>query len=147
MSVIKEFREFTARGNVVDLAVGVIIGAAFGKIVSSVVTDLLMPPIGMALGRVDFSNFFVALDGGSYDSLKAAKDAAAPVVAYGQFVNTLVEFLIVALVVFLLVRQLNRLKTPAPAPADESRDCPMCLSRIPRKATRCAHCTSTVQPA
>ena len=147
MSVIKEFREFTARGNVVDLAVGVIIGAAFGKIVTSVVNDLLMPPIGMALGRVDFSSFFVALDGGSYDSLKAAKDASAPVVAYGQFVNTLVEFLIVALVVFLLVRQLNRLKTPAPAPVDDSRDCPMCLSRIPRKATRCAHCTSTVQPA
>jgi large conductance mechanosensitive channel len=144
MSVLKEFREFASRGNVVDLAVGVIIGAAFGKIVTSAVNDLVMPPIGLALGRVDFSNLFIALDGSTHASLKAAKDAAAPVIAYGQFINTIVEFLIVAAVIFLMVRQLNRLKTPAPAPPDESRDCPLCLSRIPRKATRCAHCTATV---
>ena len=143
MAVLKEFRDFAARGNVIDLAVGVIIGASFGKIVTSMVDDVLMPPIGMALGRVDFTNFFVALNGGSYPTLKAAKDASAPVIAYGQFLNTVVQFLIVAAVVFLMVRQINRLKTPAP-PSDESRDCPLCLSRIPRKATRCAHCTSTV---
>jgi large conductance mechanosensitive channel len=144
--VFKEFRDFAARGNVIDLAVGVIIGAAFGKIVTSVVNDLFMPPIGMALGRVDFADLFVALDGGSYPTLKAAQDASAPVIAYGQFVNTIIEFLIVAAVVFLLVRQLNRLKTPVPTtPTEEARDCPLCLSRIPRKATRCAHCTATVQ--
>jgi large conductance mechanosensitive channel len=147
MAVRREFREFAARGNVIDLAVGVIIGAAFGKIVTSLVDDVVMPPIGMALGRVDFSSLFLALDGGTYPSLKAAKDAAAPVIAYGQFLNTIVQFLIVAAVVFLMVRQINRWKTPEPAPsADTSRDCPLCLSRIPRKASRCAHCTATVQP-
>ena len=148
MGMLKEFREFTARGNVIDLAVGVIIGAAFGKIVASAVNDLIMPPVGMALGGVAFADLFVALDGGVYPSLEAAKAAAAPVVAYGLFVNTIVEFIIVAAVVFLMVRQLNRLKTPAPSPpADDARDCPFCLSRIPRKASRCAHCTATVQPA
>jgi large conductance mechanosensitive channel len=147
MSVLKEFREFAARGSVVDLAVGVIIGAAFGKIVTSAVNDLIMPPIGMLIGRIDFTDLFIALDGGEYASLEAAKTAAAPILAYGQFFNTVVEFLIVAAAVFLMVRQINRLKTPAPAPpADEARDCPLCLSRIPRKATRCAHCTATVQP-
>jgi large conductance mechanosensitive channel len=145
VAVLKEFREFAARGNVIDLAVGVIIGAAFGKIVTSMVDDVIMPPIGMALGRVDFSNFFLALDGGSYPTLKAAKDVSAPVIAYGQFLNIVIQFLIVAAVVFMLVRQINRLKASAPAPpTDESRDCPLCLSRIPRKATRCAHCTATV---
>jgi len=147
MGVFKEFREFAARGNVIDLAVGVIIGAAFGKIVSSLVSDLIMPPIGMALGRIDFKDLFVALDSGTYASLDEAKKAAAPVLAYGQFLNTVVEFLIVAFAVFLLVKQINRLKTPAPtAPSDDARDCPFCLSRIPRKATRCAHCTAQVQP-
>ena len=145
MGVLKEFREFVARGNVIDLAVGVIIGVAFGKIVTSAVNDLIMPPVGMALGGVDFADLFVALDGGVYPSLEAAKAAAAPVIAYGQFLNTIIEFLIVAAVVFLMIRQLNRLKTPPPA--DEARDCPFCLSRIPRKASRCAHCTATVQPA
>jgi large conductance mechanosensitive channel len=147
MSVLKEFREFAARGSVVDLAVGVIIGAAFGKIVTSAVNDLIMPPVGMLIGRIDFTDLFIALDGGQYPSLEAAKKATAPILAYGQFFNTVVEFLIVAAAVFLMVRQINRLKTPAPAaPADEARDCPLCLSRIPRKATRCAHCTATVQP-
>lgn len=145
MAVLKEFREFAARGSVIDLAVGVIIGAAFGKIVTSAVNDLIMPPVGMALGRVDFTNLFVALDGGTYATLQAARDASAPVIAYGIFVNTIIEFLIVAAVIFMMVRQLNRWKTPEPAPPDESRDCPLCLSRIPRKATRCAHCTATVQ--
>ena len=146
--MLKEFREFAARGNVIDLAVGVIIGAAFGKIVTSAVNDLIMPPVGMALGGIDFADLFVALDGGSYPSLEAAKAAAAPVVAYGQFINTIIEFLIVALAVFLMVRQINRLKTPAPTPAtDDARDCPFCVSRIPKKASRCPHCTSTVPAA
>ena len=147
MSLATEFKAFVMRGNVIDLAVGVIIGAAFGKIVTSAVSDVIMPPVGMALGRVDFADLFVALNGGTYPSLEAAKAAAAPVIAYGQFLNTIVEFLIVAAVVFLMVRQLNKLKTPDPTPpSDDARDCPLCLSRIPRKASRCAHCTATVQP-
>ena len=146
MSLLKEFREFTSRGNVIDLAVGVIIGAAFGKIVTSAVNDLIMPPIGMALGGVDFKNLFVSLDGAPYPTLEAAKAAGAPIVAYGQFINTIIEFVIVAFAVFLMVRQINRLKTPEAAPPDDSRDCPFCVSRIPRKATRCPHCTAQVQP-
>ena len=146
--MFKEFREFAARGNVIDLAVGVIIGAAFGKIVTSLVNDLLMPPIGMALGRVDFADLFYALNRGSYPSVEAAKAAGAPTINYGLFLNTVLEFLIVAFAIFLLVRQINRLKKPAPtAPSEDVRDCPFCLSRIPRKATRCAQCTSAVQPA
>ena len=146
--MLKEFREFAARGNVIDLAVGVIIGAAFGKIVTSAVNDLIMPPIGMVLGGVDFADLFVALDGGTYPSLEAAKAAAAPVIAYGQFFNTIIEFLIVALAVFLMVRQINRLKTPVPTPpSDDARDCPFCVSRIPKKATRCPQCTATVPAA
>jgi large conductance mechanosensitive channel len=144
--MFKEFREFAARGNVVDLAVGVIIGAAFGKIVTSVVDDLVMPPIGMVLGRVDFKDLFVALGGGSYPSLAAAKAAGAPVIAYGNFMNTVIQFFVVAFVIFLMVRQINRLKNQPAPPTEDARDCQFCLSRIPRKATRCAHCTSTVQP-
>ncbi|HZB25275.1 MAG TPA: large-conductance mechanosensitive channel protein MscL [Vicinamibacterales bacterium] len=146
--MLKEFREFAARGNVIDLAVGVIIGAAFGKIVTSLVNDLLMPPIGMALGRVDFADLFYALNRGTYPSVEAAKAAGAPTINYGLFLNTILEFIIIAFAVFLLVRQINRLKTPAPtAPSEDARDCPFCLSRIPRKATRCAQCTSAVQAA
>lgn len=141
--MLKEFREFAARGNVIDLAVGVIIGAAFGKIVASIVNDIFTPPIGMALGRVNFADLFLALDGGTYPSTEAAKAAGAPTINYGLFLNTIVEFLIVSFVIFLLVRQINRLKSPAPP--DDARGCPFCLSRIPRKATRCAHCTSAVQ--
>jgi large conductance mechanosensitive channel len=143
--MLKEFRDFAARGNVIDLAVGVIIGAAFGKIVASAVSDLIMPPIGMALGRVDFSNLFVSLNGVSYPSLEAAKQAGAATVNYGVFLNTVIEFLIVAFAVFLLVKQINRLKKPAPAVVPETRDCPFCLSKIPLKATRCPFCTSQVQ--
>ena len=145
MSMMKEFREFAARGNVIDLAVGVIIGAAFGKIVTSLVDDIVMPPIGLLLGGVDFTNKFVALNGAHYDTIAQAKAAAAPTINYGNFINTIVQFLIVAFVVFLMVRQINSLKTPAPAPpAPDSRDCPFCISRIPLKATRCPHCTSQV---
>lgn len=148
MGMAKDFREFAARGSVIDLAVGVIIGAAFGKIVTSLVNDVVMPPIGMAIGRVDFRNLFVALNGQGYASLADAQAAAAPTINYGLFLNTILEFLIVAFVIFMMVRQINRLKTPEPTPPkDDSRDCPFCLSRIPGKATRCAHCTSELRPA
>jgi large conductance mechanosensitive channel len=145
--MLKEFRDFAARGNVIDLAVGVIIGAAFGKVVASIVADLIMPPIGMALGRVNFSNLFVSLNGVSYPSLEAAKQAGAPTINYGIFLNTMIEFLIVAFAVFLLVKQINRLKKPAPAVVPETRDCPFCVSKIPIKATRCPFCTSQVHSA
>src|SRR5690349_8219968 len=145
VAMLKEFREFAARGNVIDLAVGVIIGAAFGKIVTSLVNDIVMPPIGMVIGRVDFKNLFVALNGQTYASIADAQKAGAPTINYGAFLNTVLEFLIVAFVIFLMVRQINRLKTPAPAPpTPEARDCPFCLSRIPLKATRCPQCTSEV---
>ena len=148
MGMAKDFREFAARGNVIDLAVGVIIGAAFGKIVTSLVNDVVMPPIGMAIGRVDFRNLFVALDRQAYASLADAQQAGAPTINYGQFMNTVFEFLIVAFVIFMMVRQLNRLKTPEPTPPkDDSRDCPYCVSRIPVKATRCPNCTSELRPA
>ena len=142
--MLKEFREFAARGNVIDLAVGVIIGAAFGKVVSSLVTDIIMPPIGMALGRVDFSNLFAALNGVTYASLEEAKKAGAPTLNYGLFLNTCLEFLIVAFAVFLLVKQVNRLKGPV---IIDTRDCPFCLSKMAIKATRCPACTSEVKPA
>jgi len=143
MSMMKEFREFAARWNVVDLAVGVIIGAAFGKIITSLVNDIVMPPIGMAIGRIDFKSLFIALNGQTYASIADAQKAGAPTINYGVFLNTVLEFLIVAFVVFLMVRQLNRLKTPAPAPpTEDARDCPFCVSRISSKASRCPHCTS-----
>ena len=144
MGMFKEFRDFAARGNVVDLAVGVIIGAAFGKVVTSAVSDIVMPPIGMALGRVDFSNLFVALNGTHYNSLAEAKAAGAPTLNYGLFLNTTFEFLIVAFAVFLLVKQVNRLKGP---PVIDTRDCPFCYSKVALKATRCPACTSEVKPA
>jgi large conductance mechanosensitive channel len=139
----KEFREFAARGNVIDLAVGVIIGAAFGKIIASLVADVVMPPIGMALGGVDFTSLFIALNGGQYATLAEAKAAAAPTINYGVFLNTVLEFLIVAFVIFLLVRQINRMKAPPP-PAEPLRDCPFCVSSIPVRAKKCPHCTSAV---
>jgi large conductance mechanosensitive channel len=141
--MLKEFKEFAMRGNVVDLAVGVIIGAAFGKIVSSLVEDVLMPPIGRLLGHVDFSGLFLALDGKHYDTLALAKAAAAPTINYGIFLNTIINFLIVAFVVFLVVQQMNRLtKKPAPAAAPTTKDCPQCAMAIPIAAKRCGHCTS-----
>jgi large conductance mechanosensitive channel len=143
MGMIKEFREFAARGNVIDLAVGVIIGLAFGKVVTSVVNDLIMPPIGMALGRVDFSNLFVALNGVSYTSLAEAKAAGAPTLNYGAFLNVCIEFVIVAFAVFLLVKQVNRLKGPV---VIDTKDCPYCYSKMAIKATRCPGCTSEVRP-
>ena len=143
--MLKEFKEFIMRGNVLDLAVAVIIGAAFGAIVTSLVNDVIMPPIGLILGHVDFKDLFVALNGQSYPTLAAAKTAAAPTIAYGQFLNTVINFLVIAFVVFMLVKAINRLKSaPPPAPTAEptTKECPYCLSTIPLKATRCAHCTT-----
>jgi large conductance mechanosensitive channel len=139
--MFKEFREFAARGNVIDLAVGVIIGAAFGKVVTSLVNDVIMPPIGLAIGRVDFRNLYISLDGRTFPSLAEAQKAAAPTINYGLFINTVLEFLIVAFVVFLLVRQINRMYPP-PAAAVETKPCPFCASAIPLPARRCPHCTS-----
>jgi large conductance mechanosensitive channel len=142
--MLKEFRDFAARGNVIDLAVGIIIGAAFGKIVTSAVNDLIMPPIGMLLGRVDFSSLFVALDRGTYESIARAKEAGAPTINYGLFLNTCLEFVIVAFAVFLLVKQVNRLKGPVIV---DTRDCPFCFSKMAIKASRCPACTAEVRPA
>jgi len=143
-SVAKDFRDFAVKGNVVDLAVGVIIGAAFGKIVSSAVSDLIMPPIGMIMGKIDFSNLFVALNGESYETLAKAKAAGAPVLAYGLFLNNTIDFLIVAFVIFLVIKQIGRLRRPAPEPAATTKDCPRCATTIPIKATRCPNCTSEI---
>jgi large conductance mechanosensitive channel len=145
--MFREFRDFAARGNVIDLAVGVIIGAAFGKIVTSLVDDVVMPPIGLILGRVDFRELFLALNGATYASLSEAKAAGAPTLNYGVFLNTVVQFSIVAFVVFLLVKQINRLKTQPAPPTEDARDCPFCISRIPLKASRCPFCTSEVRTA
>ncbi|HZT50579.1 MAG TPA: large conductance mechanosensitive channel protein MscL [Stellaceae bacterium] len=143
----KEFREFAMRGNVIDLAVGIVIGAAFGRIVTSFVNDMLMPPIGVLLGHVDFSNLFISLSAGHYDSLAAAKAAGAATVNYGSFINTIIDFIIIAFAVFLMVKQINMLtRKPAPAPAvPTTKECPYCVSTIPIKATRCPHCTSEVR--
>lgn len=141
--MLKEFKEFAMRGNAVDLAVGVIIGAAFGKIVSSLVDDVLMPPIGRLVGHVDFKDFFLSLDGKSYDSLEAAKAAHAATLNYGVFINTIVNFLIVAFCVFLVVQWMNRLLKKAEAPAaPTTKDCPQCAMSIPVAAKRCGHCTA-----
>ena len=141
--MLKEFREFIARGNVIDLAVGIIIGAAFGKIVTTLVEGVLMPPLGLLLGRVDFSSLFFVLDrsGEIPASLLDAKEAGIPVIAYGQLINDVVSFVIVGFAVFVLVRQVNRMKRPV-AVAVTTKDCPYCASAIPLKATRCPNCTS-----
>ena len=141
--MLKEFKEFAFRGNVVDLAVAVIMGAAFGPIITSLVNDVVMPPIGLVIGNVDFKDLFLNLGGQSYSSLAAAKTAAAPVIAYGNFLNTVVNFLIVSFSIFLLIRQINRFQKPAPAPA--TRECPYCFSAVPVKAIRCPHCTSELK--
>jgi len=143
--MLKEFKEFAMRGNVLDLAIGVIIGAAFGKIVSSFVADVLMPPIGKLMGGVDFSNLFIVLGSGQYETLKAAKDAGAATLNYGLFINAVIDFMIVAFAIFLVVKAVNRaMPKPAPAPAAAMKECPHCLSSVPAKATRCAHCTSSL---
>jgi len=145
--MLKEFKEFAMRGNVLDMAVGIILGAAFGKIVTSFVNDMLMPPIGLALGRLDFSSLFINLSGQSYATLKDAKAAGAAVISYGTFINTVLDFVIVAFAMFLLVREVNRLKREAPASTPTTKACGFCWSTIPVKATRCPHCTSQLSPA
>jgi large conductance mechanosensitive channel len=148
--VFKEFREFIARGNVIDLAVAVVIGAAFGKIVTTLVEGVIMPPIGLILGKVDFASMFYVLDAskGTPKSLAEAKTMGVPVIAYGQFVNDIINFLIIAFVIFLVVKAYNRLKSKQPDDkAPTTKDCPFCLSTIPLKATRCKDCTSELQAA
>jgi large conductance mechanosensitive channel len=142
--MLKEFKEFAMRGNVIDMAVGVVIGAAFGKIISSLVEDVVMPPIGLALGNVDFSNLFVNLSGKDYPSVAAAKAAGAATLNYGIFFNTILNFIIIAFAVFLVIRSFNKTKQPEPA-AVSTKECPHCLSVIPIKATRCAHCTAELR--
>ncbi len=147
--MLKDFRAFLMRGNIIDLAVAVVIGAAFGAIVTSFVNDLLMPPIGLALGRINFADLFISLSSTAYPTLAAAKAAGAPTINYGVFVNTVINFVIVALAVFLLLREVNRLTTrPAPAPAaPTTKECPLCASMIPIKAKRCPQCTSQLATA
>ncbi len=148
MAMIKEFKEFAVRGNVVDMAVGIIIGGAFGTIVKSLVADVIMPPIGMLLGNVDFSELFLVLNSGStpgpYVTLAEAQKAGAVTINYGLFINSVISFLIVAFAVFLLIRAVNKMKRAEEAPAAEptTRDCPYCFSTVSLKATRCPQCTS-----
>ena len=147
--MLKEFREFVLRGNVVDMAVGIIVGAAFGTIVQSLVKDVIMPPVGLLLGKVDFSNLFLVLKAGDkaagpYSSLLDAQSANAVTLNYGLFVNNIVSFIIVAFCVFLVVKQVNRLRRASPAAEPTTKECPFCLSTIPVKAVKCAHCTSAV---
>ena len=144
--MMKEFKTFIMRGNVLDLAIGVIIGGAFGKIVASLVADILNPIIGLALGRVDFANLFIALNGQTYATIADAKKAGAPTINYGLFINSVIEFVIVAFVIFMIIKQVNRfMPAPPPAPpAPATKECPECKSTIPAAARRCPHCTSTV---
>jgi large conductance mechanosensitive channel len=146
--MFKEFKEFAMRGNVLDMAVGIIIGAAFGKIITSFVNDVLMPPIGLLLGRIDFGSLFIDLSGHHYATLELAKAAKAPTLNYGLFINAVIDFVIVAFAIFMLVRQVNRFRRQeAPPPPPATRDCPFCLSAIPLKATKCPHCTADVRAA
>ncbi len=145
--MLKEFKEFIQKGNVLDMAVGFIMGAAFGKVVSSLINDVLMPPIGLLLGKVDFAGLYINLSGKPFESLAAAKAAGAPTINYGLFLNTLLEFLIVALAVFLLVKWINAFRRrPAAVPAvPTTKECPFCLSAVPLKAVRCPFCTSELK--
>ena len=142
MGMVKEFRDFAMRGNVLDMAIGIILGLAFGKIVTSLVNDIIMPPVGMLLGGVDFTNMFISLTGQPFASLAEAQAAGAPTINYGVFINTVLDFLIVAFVIFLLVRQINKLKKEEEAALPNTKDCPYCKESIPLQATRCPHCTS-----
>ena len=147
MKALKEFREFAMRGNVLDMTVGIIIGTAFGKIITSLVNDILMPPIGVLLGKVDFTNLFVNISSQRYQRLADAKAAGAATINYGLFLNTIIDFIIVAFVIFLLIRQVNRFKKKEEPTVPATKDCPYCLSAVPVKAVRCPHCTSGLKPA
>ena len=147
--MLKEFKEFAMRGNVLDMAIGIVVGAAFGGIITSLVNDMLMPPIGVLLGKVDFSNLFITLSGRHFDSVAQAKAAGAATLNYGLFMNTVINFVIVAFAIFLLVRQVNTLR-PKPAPVSAGpalKECKFCCSSIPLQATRCPHCTSDLKVA
>ena len=145
--MLKEFKTFALRGNVMDLAIGIIIGTAFGRIVTSLVNDIIMPPLGVLLGKVDFANLYINLSGKAYASLADAKTAGAATINYGLFINTIIDFVIVAFVIFLMVRGINHMKkAPAPAPAvPTTKECPFCYTQIPIKATRCPNCTSELK--
>ena len=146
--MLKEFKAFAMRGNVLDMAIGIIIGASFGKIITSFVADVLMPPIGLLLGKVDFSNLFVTLSASqSFKTLAEAKTAGVPTLNYGLFLNTVIDFLIVAFAIFLLIKQVNRFQKPAPEAPPSTKDCPFCCSKIAPKATRCPNCTSELRTA
>lgn len=140
--MLKEWKEFLMKGNVLDLAIGVIIGGAFGKIVTSFVNDILMPPLGLMLGKMNFSDLFISLNGQPYPSLAAAKAAGAPTLNYGLFINSLIDFVLIGTAIFLLIKQINRLKKPAEEKAPDTKACPFCCSKIPVAATRCPNCTS-----
>ena len=140
--MLKEFKEFAMRGNLIDLAIGIVIGGAFGKIVTSFVNDVVMPPIGKLLRGVNFADLFIDLSGTNPASVQAAKDAGVPTLNYGAFLNTVIDFIIVAFVMFLVVKAINKMKKPAPAAAPTTKECPYCKTEIPLAATRCPHCTS-----
>lgn len=141
----KEFKEFALKGNVLDLAIGIIIGAAFGRIVNSLVNDILMPPFGLLLGKINFSDLYISLSGTPYTSLAAAKEAGAATLNYGLFINEVISFLIISFAVFILIKQINRFKKPAPPAAPATKECPYCLSAVPAGAKRCAFCTSDLK--
>jgi large conductance mechanosensitive channel len=143
--MIQEFKTFIMRGSVIDLAVGIVIGTAFGKIITSLVTDVIMPPIGLLLHGVDFSNLFISLNGQAFTSLADAQKAGAPTLNYGNFINNIIIFLIIAVVVFLIIRAINRLQRPAPAAPASTKECRYCFTVIPIKATRCPNCTSELK--
>lgn len=143
--MLDEFKKFAMRGNVVDMAVGIVIGAAFGKIVSSFVSDVLMPPLGLAMGGMDFSGLFVNLGSGGFPTLAAAKAAGAPTLNYGLFINTLVDFIIIAFALFMVIRAMNKMKKPEEVKAPSTKSCPECLSSIPLAAKRCMYCTTTLK--
>jgi large conductance mechanosensitive channel len=140
--MLKEFKEFIMRGSMFDLAVGIILGTAFGKIITSLVNDIIMPPIGLLLGNVNFSDLFINISGKSYASLADAQAAGAATINYGVFLNTIIDFVIVGFVIFLMVRQVNKMKKPAPVAAPATKECPFCTTAIPAKAKRCPACTS-----
>ncbi|MHB8055724.1 MAG: large conductance mechanosensitive channel protein MscL [Candidatus Aminicenantales bacterium] len=143
--MFKEFKEFAMKGNLVDMAIAFVLGGAFGKIVTSFVNDIVMPPLGMLLGKVDFSKLFIDLSGQGHPTLDAAKAAGAATLNYGAFINAVLDFLIVALVMFLVIKRMNKLRKPAPVPVPATKECPYCLSTVPVKAVRCPNCTSEIE--
>ena len=145
MGMVKEFKEFIMRGNVMDMAVGVIVGGAFSAIVNSLVNDVIMPVISLATGKIDFSNLFIALDGGEYANLAAAQEAGASVFAYGSFIQAVIQFLIIAFCIFMVVKGMNKLRKPEPEAAPTTKVCPFCKNEVPLEATRCGFCTSELK--